>query len=635
MKKNKKIHSTRIITQVISFFLFRIVPIVLFVIVFTQSLNKLDVGQLSKVTVPVSDEASPHLFLANQTWVTTFVSNEDNLGIVSIRFNTFERINQDTLQFKIKEIDSNEWLSVTEHTVAQFQPGELFPFGFPIQAESKGKKYLIELHSSFGADGNSVALDTKKPAMTLTHKFFKEDLSRNPRILRMIALRTSVALLQQIVREVLTSHYFLLVMSFYVCSFFFYSRAESWIILKIRVTEFEKFSDVVKSALFKVKSTLPQMKKKLSSFFEIDSKRIYPEFDGLRAWAVISVVAAHLVLYFNTILSLDESKLNKDLVQIFRYFPFLGSYGSAMGVNLFFILSSFLIYSSLIKQDKINIFLFMKRRYARLLPAHIAVLIPLLAKSNLSAIVLNIFFLSEFFSHVVNANILTWTMSYEILFYFSCALYVMYRKKIALLRNNFFLPLLYLLLVSTQTSVTLAVADRVKYLDFDYFSAFFFGIVLSQAYHENNKLWQFLEKYGKILTYLSLLFILIYRFMWYDWVFLKVYGQLGLHSIFFLVNLSMFFITSSMLIKNDFFLKVLFRKTALRYVGIVSYSLYLNHMAFGIPIAAYVLSTLKNTTLQVLLLYPMSVFTSFLIAVFLFHYMEKPYFLNRKNGATR
>lgn len=633
--KNKKLFIISLVSNVISTVLFRIVPIILFVIIFAQSLNALDMGRLSKIEVPVLDpdsgEDTPHLFLANQAWSTTFVSSEDNLGIVSIRFNTFGKINQDSLEFKIKEVDSNEWLSITQHTVDQFQPGELFPFGFPIQTQSQGKKYLVELNSNSGVMGNAVAIDTKSPVILLTHKFFKADLSSRPRILMRLATRTLIALLQQIAKEVFGSQYFLIIMSFYVGCFFFYSKLESLIISKIKKIQLKKISDVTLLIFFSARSYLLKLEKNLADFFEVDSKRVYPEFDGLRAWAVVCVVAAHLVLYFNTILSLDDSKLNKDLVEIFRYLPFLGSYGSAMGVNLFFILSSFLIYSSLIKKDSIRIFDFMKKRYARLMPAHIAVLIPLLLKSNLSAIILNIFFLSEFFAHVVNANILTWTMSYEIFFYFTCALYVIYRKKFTMLRNNFFFPILYLLLVVTQTKMTLLFSNnKLKYFDFDYFSAFFFGIVLAQAFEEKNKLWQFLEKYAKTLTYLSLLFILIYRFMWYDWVFLKSHGLLGLHGIFFLLNTSMFFITASMLIKKGFFLKAIFRNSVLRYVGIVSYSMYLNHMAFGIPIAAYVLSTIKNTTIQVLLLYPMSVFISFLIALFLFHYMEKPYFLNRK-----
>lgn len=92
-----------------------------------------------------------------------FKSKNNNLGITSVLFNTHNNINNDYLQFKIKEKDSTEWYYSNKYKVDQFQNNQYFPFGFPAINDSKGKIYQIEIESLNGVGGNSVQVITNKP----------------------------------------------------------------------------------------------------------------------------------------------------------------------------------------------------------------------------------------------------------------------------------------------------------------------------------------------------------------------------------------------------------------------------------------------------------------------------------------
>ena len=59
------------------------------------------------------------LFAGNQI-SQEFQSPYDNLGIVSLRFKTFNRINNDTLTFRLKEKDNPNWLYSAYYKTDQF-----------------------------------------------------------------------------------------------------------------------------------------------------------------------------------------------------------------------------------------------------------------------------------------------------------------------------------------------------------------------------------------------------------------------------------------------------------------------------------------------------------------------------------
>ncbi len=108
-----------------------------------------------------------------------FISEYPKLGTISIRFLTHERINNDKLEFRLKEEGSESWYYKAVYNTDQFQPGQLFPFGFPPIEESLGKKYIFELESLSGTTNQSITVDPGSPSFASHHVFSKKSLIRN------------------------------------------------------------------------------------------------------------------------------------------------------------------------------------------------------------------------------------------------------------------------------------------------------------------------------------------------------------------------------------------------------------------------------------------------------------------------
>jgi hypothetical protein len=108
-----------------------------------------------------------------------FEAREDNLGIVAVRFNTFLRINDDIVRFRIKEKGSNKWYYENDYTTPQFQPDDLFTFGFPIISNSEGKTFQFEVESRQGEPENAVALSPIEPVFITKYQYSKAEILSN------------------------------------------------------------------------------------------------------------------------------------------------------------------------------------------------------------------------------------------------------------------------------------------------------------------------------------------------------------------------------------------------------------------------------------------------------------------------
>ncbi|MBI5045172.1 MAG: hypothetical protein HZC02_04550 [Candidatus Levybacteria bacterium] len=93
------------------------------------------------------------------------------LGIISVRFNTFRRISEDSLIFRIKEKGQKNWYYQNIYKTDQFQNNELFPFGFPPISNSRGKTYVFEIESKKGKPGDAVAVSRTTPNVSSTFQY--------------------------------------------------------------------------------------------------------------------------------------------------------------------------------------------------------------------------------------------------------------------------------------------------------------------------------------------------------------------------------------------------------------------------------------------------------------------------------
>ena len=105
---------------------------------------------------------------------------DNYLGIVGIRFNTFDKSIKDRVEFILK-VEGNEtnYFQTTINT-DQFVSHKLFPFGFPIIDESQNKVFQIEIRSHGGSRNQAIALSEQKPVLVLYHQYPSSELKTNP-----------------------------------------------------------------------------------------------------------------------------------------------------------------------------------------------------------------------------------------------------------------------------------------------------------------------------------------------------------------------------------------------------------------------------------------------------------------------
>lgn len=105
-----------------------------------------------------------------------FVANNDNLGIITINFNTYDRYNEDYLVFRIKESGATDFHYEAEYYTKEFTSLTKYPFGFPVIEDSKGKTYQVELESQQGTPTSSVALNPKQSLLSASYQFDKNSI---------------------------------------------------------------------------------------------------------------------------------------------------------------------------------------------------------------------------------------------------------------------------------------------------------------------------------------------------------------------------------------------------------------------------------------------------------------------------
>ncbi len=108
-----------------------------------------------------------------------FHSLYPDLSIISVRFTNQNRDSKDTLVFRIKAVGAEKWYYQASYNTDQFQPGMLFPFGFPALTDSANQNYEFQLESLHGATSSGIFLDHTPPAFVTASFFDKDELFKN------------------------------------------------------------------------------------------------------------------------------------------------------------------------------------------------------------------------------------------------------------------------------------------------------------------------------------------------------------------------------------------------------------------------------------------------------------------------
>ena len=111
-----------------------------------------------------------------------FKAQDNNLGIVSIRFQTFIRPPyslEDHYLFKLKEIGAKNWYYENTYRSGLVYDVPFFPFGFPQITNSKGKTYEFQIISLNGNSINALEISSRKPILVSKYKYSGHELLQN------------------------------------------------------------------------------------------------------------------------------------------------------------------------------------------------------------------------------------------------------------------------------------------------------------------------------------------------------------------------------------------------------------------------------------------------------------------------
>lgn len=318
------------------------------------------------------------------------------------------------------------------------------------------------------------------------------------------------------------------------------------------------------------------------------SMKRFSELDSLRGLSALAVILFHYSTLYEKVYDHTKSPYFVDVP--------LGYYG----VNLFFIISGFVIYMTIINSK--GILDFVVKRAIRLYPAYIIAVIftatlvwqiGLEGKTQtLSQVIINFTMLQEFFG-VKAVDGVYWTLKIELIFYFIMAVCLILRltKRMEIISILWLVSAAAVKFASINMDSTILVGLRVFGI-VDYCHFFIAGITFY-------KLW----KGGAIKHHIIILLCIIYNIVWFN-------------------------VTSTVLIFLFFglFYLLIFSKTnflnnkALIFLGTISYSLYLIHQNFGYMIIDYLEK--QGMVNEFYLVIPIT--ASILVASILTFYVERP-----------
>jgi len=336
--------------------------------------------------------------------------------------------------------------------------------------------------------------------------------------------------------------------------------------------------------------------------------------DGLRGLAVFFIFNVHLfALYYK----------NNYYLSSYKYLSTLSAINAGhIGVDIFFILSGFFIYLT-IKNNNYSLLSFLTKRYSRLLPLTVFVLIYSIQSVTSFGILIDQITLLNLFGKSNKLNYVQWSLVYEVYFYVLIGvMLIVYPDKF-----DRYGPLILLITLILMLSLFINLPFEASR-----FVEFFFGVIIVKS-SKDNKLNNISILKKGYLPFISIASMLACSFFWGN-DFLYDSGNKALNSILFYIPFGLIFsiLLASIVQRNSVALTI-FSFYPLRLLGVISFSFYMIHALIAIPfgtgLTAHIFDKLffpKSTFLFVASNYILSFSIAFLISLFLYYFLEKPYF---------
>ena len=125
---------------------------------------------------------SKDLIYKGKTIRGEFVAQDNNLGIISVRFQTYIRppyALEDSFLFRLKEKNAGKWYYENVYRSGLVYDVPFFPFGFPQISDSKGRIYDFEITSLSGNVINGLSISNRYPILVSKYKYSGHELWKN------------------------------------------------------------------------------------------------------------------------------------------------------------------------------------------------------------------------------------------------------------------------------------------------------------------------------------------------------------------------------------------------------------------------------------------------------------------------
>lgn len=343
---------------------------------------------------------------------------------------------------------------------------------------------------------------------------------------------------------------------------------------------------------------------KILDHFLINQKSRTTNLEGIRALAIFLVFNVHAISFFLEKPFMKEAPVVDAVLRVFQAGHF--------GVDLFFVLSGYLIYRALPKATSVGGF--MLKRYKRLWPVVFVTTFPEVIGrpawqmfDNLSLLMLRT---------KNHENFVMWSLTYEIYFYFFLALWAVCLRRIHLF--------LYGALLIAMFAIVPGHFIREPYR----FVAFFWGIFL--ALNEET----IRARSGRALSTWAGPVALLALFAMQIW-----WGPLNLSSplpeswrqpFYFMLAQPVFFVLVASLLEPSGPLTKIFSNPWVRAVGNISFSFYVIHNIWGLRLSQQMFQSMDDSFAKLFCVYVVGFALSLVFAAILFLWLEKPYFTGRR-----
>lgn len=354
-------------------------------------------------------------------------------------------------------------------------------------------------------------------------------------------------------------------------------------------------------------------------YFPVDGGR-YTALEGLRGWALWMIFHVHFLGYYES----REYFVEPGTLVHRAFSAFTAGHA---GVDLFLLLTGLLIYIT-IDRNHPPLPGFLRNRYWRLFPALMLVNLPLIAlqAKDVPTVIDNLFLL-KLFPDTDYLNVVEWVLTYQIYFYGLAGLWFIACRGVAFMQGWPFFGLAVAGLYLCHHYEVFGPTAVPRFL------SIFWGVALAKL-HASPAAWPRLAPWLARLGLPAALLVYAARWYWaghaaeiiHDrWLWAAYFGFQGL----------CFFVVIGALLTPASPLRGVFTSRLLRVPGAVSYSAFLIHACWAIPVAEmFVKPLLAQGPSYLALHYLLSVAITLVVASLMFHFLEKPYFFRRQTGAA-